>query len=352
MFVIKSQAPTRIDLAGGTLDLWPLHHLLSHKCTVNVGISLYAHVEITLSNSKDYHLQSYDQNKFIEGSFAQICKNQSLPLFSILLEALWDEGLPPLVIKTHASSPKGAGLGGSSTLGIAIAGALNYLRQKTKIREFLPEEALVRLVCNAEAKLLHIPTGCQDHWGAVRGGLNIIRYPLTGEVVETIESSVLNELGESLVLCYSGQSRVSGRNNWTFFKQVIEGDKNAIGLLEDLGFYAEECAKSVQAGNISELLRNSAKEWEIRKKLWPSCETEETRNLEQAARKAGANFARLCGAGGGGVMMLFCDSDKRPAVEKVLTEKGAKILEASPVKKGLKVWEGQNSIRTDGFAFV
>lgn len=339
MFAIKAQAPTRIDIAGGTLDLWPLHHLVNHKCTVNVGVSLFASVEITLSEHKEYHLQSTDQNKFVRGSYSHVCKDASLPLISILLEALWDESYPPLSIRTHANSPQGAGLGGSSSLGIALAGALNHLRHKLKGLELLKEDALVRLVCNAEAKLLHIPTGFQDHWGAVRGALNIIRYPLLGESVETLNSSLLNELGKALVLCYSGQSRISGENNWTFFKRVVEGDRELLLLLEELGTYAEECAHQAKLGNLSGLIESSSKEWAVRKKLWPSCETEETRHLESVGRSAGAKFARLCGAGGGGVMLFFCDPSTRSAVVHSLSQSGGKVLDGQPVKKGLKVWE-------------
>src|SRR5512141_3077105 len=126
MFAIKAQAPTRIDIAGGTLDLWPLHHLVTHKCTVNVGVSLFASAEISLSVDKEYHLKSHDQNRFVSGQFEVLCKDKTLPLHSILLEALWDKNYPALTIRTQDSSPKGAGLGGSSSLGIAVAGALNF----------------------------------------------------------------------------------------------------------------------------------------------------------------------------------------------------------------------------------
>jgi D-glycero-alpha-D-manno-heptose-7-phosphate kinase len=348
MFAIKAQAPTRIDIAGGTLDLWPLHHLVQHKCTVNVGVSVYANVEITLSSDKEYHLQSSDQNKFIDGQFSDVCKDTSLALISILLESLWDAKYPALTIRTHASSPQGAGLGGSSSLGVALAAALNALRHKVKGAPLLNEEAIVHLVCNAEAKLLHIPTGFQDHWGAMRGGLNIIHYPLSGAQVETLNSNFVNELGKGLVLCYSGQSRISADNNWTFFKRVVEGDSEVLLLLEELGACAEECAKQARHGNLAGVLLNSSKEWAVRKKLWPTCETEETRRLERIGCDAGASFARICGAGGGGVMLFFCEPESREGIVKSLRENGGTILEGKPIRKGLKVWEDISSIEVQG----
>src|ERR1700753_531077 len=39
---ITSRAPTRIDLAGGTVDIWPLYLFLKNPVTVNLGIDLFA----------------------------------------------------------------------------------------------------------------------------------------------------------------------------------------------------------------------------------------------------------------------------------------------------------------------
>ena len=44
--VIESTAPTRVDLAGGTIDIWPLYLFHPGAATVNFGISLYARCRI------------------------------------------------------------------------------------------------------------------------------------------------------------------------------------------------------------------------------------------------------------------------------------------------------------------
>ena len=43
---IISSAPTRIDLAGGTIDIWPLYLFHEGASTLNAAISLRAHVEL------------------------------------------------------------------------------------------------------------------------------------------------------------------------------------------------------------------------------------------------------------------------------------------------------------------
>jgi D-glycero-alpha-D-manno-heptose-7-phosphate kinase len=39
---IESKAPTRVDLAGGTLDIWPLYLFHPGAVTVNAAITRYA----------------------------------------------------------------------------------------------------------------------------------------------------------------------------------------------------------------------------------------------------------------------------------------------------------------------
>src|SRR4051812_49082912 len=43
---ITSSAPTRIDLAGGTIDIWPLYLFHQPAVTINAAISLRAHCVI------------------------------------------------------------------------------------------------------------------------------------------------------------------------------------------------------------------------------------------------------------------------------------------------------------------
>ena len=42
---MTSSAPTRIDLAGGTIDIWPLYLFHDGAQTVNAAISLRAHAD-------------------------------------------------------------------------------------------------------------------------------------------------------------------------------------------------------------------------------------------------------------------------------------------------------------------
>jgi D-glycero-alpha-D-manno-heptose-7-phosphate kinase len=337
MIKVSAQAPTRIDLAGGTLDLWPIHHLLDHKCTVNVGVSLEAKVDICESNDGLFHLCSQDLDKSFTGNFEQTCRNRELPLLGLLIQALWDQNKPALTINTSAKSPAGAGLGGSSCLGITLAGALIKARGEAIGPEGVSEQQLVHVVQNAEARLIHAPTGCQDYWGALRGGVNIIRFPFGGTEVETMNVEKLTGLTDELILCFSGKSRASAINNWEIFKKVFDGDKSVISIFNDIGSIAEQVAIAALAGDLKQVINLSKKEWDLRLKLWPNIVSSETKKLDQAATQAGARFTRVCGAGGGGVMAIFAPKDSHNQVIKALNENGGFVLKANAVNQGLEI---------------
>jgi D-glycero-alpha-D-manno-heptose-7-phosphate kinase len=331
-------APTRVDLAGGTLDLWPVHHLLNHKMTVNVAITLPAMVKITLSNSKNYEFVSEDQGAEFRGNFQAAVSNDKLPLFGLLLSAFWREGLPPIRIHSQAHSPAGAGLGGSSCLAVTLGASLWRARRFFDDLPEMSEEKLVQTAQDVEARLIAAPTGCQDYWAAVRGGINVIQFPYGGVKVSTIASEeTCNSLNEKLIVCYSGRSRASAINNWEIYKRVFDKDQVIIDNFNEIGRLAEQCGEAITGGNIKLALQVSKKEWELRCRLWPGIETAETKEIDRAAKAAGADFTRVCGAGGGGVMGIFADAKNRDAIAKAVTRVGGTILDAGVAMQGLNV---------------
>lgn len=334
---IESRAPTRIDLAGGTLDLWPIHQLLDRKATVNVGVTLPAKVRLTSSSDKTFSLHSLDLGRSFRGGFAETCHNSELPLFGLLLAAIWKPEYPPLNIETHALSPAGAGLGGSSCLGIALAAALLHARFVLDGSPIPGEHDLVRLVRDVESRLIHAPAGVQDYWGGVRGRVNILRFPPGRVEVETKPASTVGGLEQELLLCYSGHQRASAINNWEIFKRLFDRDLALLAIFQEIGDLAEACAKAVEQGDLGELLRLSAAEWQLRTKLWPNIQTPATMRLDTAARQAGASFSRVCGAGGGGVMAVFAPPSHRAKVASALAAAGGQVLDAGVATEGLVV---------------
>src|SRR3970040_1149697 len=57
---IHSVAPTRIDLAGGTLDIWPLYLLHPGAFTINLAITRFAHCVLESRRDSRLFLVSRD----------------------------------------------------------------------------------------------------------------------------------------------------------------------------------------------------------------------------------------------------------------------------------------------------
>jgi D-glycero-alpha-D-manno-heptose-7-phosphate kinase len=219
---------------------------------------------------------------------------------------------------------------------VACATALWDARRATTGEQPLDEQSLVRLVQNVEARVIHAPTGVQDYWGAVRGGVNIISFPARGDLVRTFSSDMISGLKESIVICYSGKSRASALNNWSIFKKTFDRDAHFINRLEAIGALAEQAAAAVEKGSLDQLLKYSHLEWQQRIARWPDVETTETKRLDRAAVASGAFFTRVCGAGGGGVMAVFVPPERRSAVVDALVKSDGVVLPAELTDVGLK----------------
>jgi D-glycero-alpha-D-manno-heptose-7-phosphate kinase len=335
---IVSKAPTRIDIGGGTLDLWPIHQLLDHRVTVNFGIDLWAQCTISKSSSPQFVIRSRDQKAEVSGSWTKVMAEEAKMILPLrLLRHFWRDGDLPIEMELSAMSPVGAGLGGSSALAIAIVQALCAARHKWFGEEMLDEVRMVAIAQDIEARIIHAPTGVQDYWGAVRGGINILRFPPGGVSVETLSTEVLAGLEAHLIVCYSGQARASSLNNWQIFRRVFDRDGDLLKKLGNIGLCAEELASAVIHGDVANILKISKEEWLLRTQLWPDIETEITKKLDAAACGAGAMFSRVCGAGGGGVMAVFAKPSVRQSVTDALTRAGGTVLNAHIAKKGMTI---------------
>src|SRR5436189_4309906 len=60
---IVAQAPCRADLAGGTIDLWPLYLFHPGAMTLNFAVNILTTCRVTPLKGKDIFLRSLDTKK-------------------------------------------------------------------------------------------------------------------------------------------------------------------------------------------------------------------------------------------------------------------------------------------------
>ena len=326
---ITSSAPTRIDLAGGTLDIWPLYLFHDDAQTVNVAISRRAECVLTPHTQGRIRLDSADIGSSIEvNTYAELKHDDTNPLLSRIAHHFSANGM---VVSTRSNSPVGAGLAGSSALNVALCAAF-----QTWNRLPIEPEPLMQLAGDIEAQVIKVPTGTQDYRPATFGGIATLRLKAGG--IERVPLEIdHDELASRLLLTYTGQTRQSGINNWLITKAHIDGDKTIFDLFEEIRDIAASIKTALEQQDWNEVGRNIAAEWDLRKRLAPSVTNRHVDQIIHAGIEAGAMAGKLCGAGGGGCAIFFVDPDRRTAVQRAVESSGAKILDYLIDTKGLCV---------------
>jgi D-glycero-alpha-D-manno-heptose-7-phosphate kinase len=329
--LVEAAAPTRIDLAGGTLDLWPLSVLVPGAITVNLAVELRARARVERRDDRKVRIVSEDRRRQatlrlpVRFEDAAAC---SLPLPARLVAAFGpQEGLN---LTLRAEAPAGAGLGGSSALGIAAGAALNRWSG-----EGLSREGLLRRVMNLEAMELGVPTGNQDYLAALQGGLSVWHHGIDGTVREPLP--IPAGLEARLVLAYTGEPRGSGFSNWQMFRRFVEGERTTVGRMHEIARIARELRHALRQGELDAAGRLLGEEGRLRYRLAPSVATPALRRADAAARGAGALGAKVCGAGGGGCLVAFARAGRAARVAKALADAGAKVLPLKIARAGLRV---------------
>jgi len=330
--VIQSTAPCRVDLAGGTLDIWPLYLFHDGGMTVNFAVDLYATCRLEQRADRRIRITSRDQNcteEFASLQDLEARKKYRLPLPALLVKFF----IPPrgFTLEINCQAPAGAGIAGSSTLNIAICAALNRFTG----RDYRPEK-LREVAQNVEAQAIRVPTGCQDFYPALYGGVNAIHLTPAGIVREPLDVD-LGEFEQRVVLCYTGAPRQSGINNWEVTKLHIDGDRRVFKNFERIAAIAAAMRRALEGGRWAEVGQLLREEWSNRKKNAPSITTPLIDRLERAARQKGAVAAKVCGAGGGGCVLFFVPKGAKARVEQELARHGARLLPICVEQRGVQV---------------
>jgi D-glycero-alpha-D-manno-heptose-7-phosphate kinase len=326
---IRTSAPTRIDLAGGTLDIWPLYLFHEHAQTVNAAISLRAHAEIESRTDGKIVLESIDTSKTVEvARWQDLADGAGLPLLSRLAHFFRAENL---TLRTRGESPAGGGIAGSSALNVAVCGALaEWSGMK------LDAETLLTIAMNVEAQVISVPTGLQDYRPAYYGGVAAIELRADGVKRMSIDVDP-EELERRIVLAYTGAPHFSGTNNWEITKRHIDGDRHVFDCFERIAAAACGVRNALTRGDWAGVAEQINLEWEARKKLAPGVTTPLIDTLMAGAFSTGARAAKVCGAGGGGCLFCLADPKDVPAVRTALTAGGARVLEYRIETEGLRV---------------
>jgi D-glycero-alpha-D-manno-heptose-7-phosphate kinase len=333
--IIEAIAPTRVDLAGGTIDIWPLYLFHPNAATVNFAISLYARCRIETRDDGRIRLESRDREVSFETDVegvAALVREERLELISKLVHFFRPETGFNLI--TESQAPAGAGLGGSSALAIACIGALNRL-----VGNRYEERRFITIAANVETTVIRVPAGFQDYYGAFYGGANCIHFGADGIKREELQVDAAT-LERRILICYTGEPRLSGINNWEMFKTHIEGDATIFQLFEGIRDSAQRMRGALAANDWQEVSAVMKAAYPNRKRLAQNITTPQMERLVEIALKNGAETAKVCGAGGGGCIAFLCAEGQKESVAAALSaEQDVQVLDWRFAPEGLIIRE-------------
>ncbi|HEY4000704.1 MAG TPA: hypothetical protein VGO93_17675 [Candidatus Xenobia bacterium] len=330
---IEARTPTRIDLAGGTLDIHPLYLFAGGGLTVNMAITLYSKVTIDRLQGTRVVLHSEDIGDTQEADHpSALALGGPLDLLARAVKFYLPNG--GVRVTTRNLAPRGSGLGASSSLLMALSAALAAAgHHDYRLQDYIDWGA------NLEAQNLGIPTGKQDYYAAIYGGALAIHFEVKGGRVErlVLPPAFVKILEEQLVLSFTGISHFSGTSNWAMTKRYIDKAGDTVERLHRIKDTAHKMLKVLVAGDMDGFATALNEEWENRRGLADGVSTPSIDAMMAAATQAGALANKICGAGGGGCMITLAAPGRRQAVEQALTGAGARVLSYGLDPDGLQV---------------
>jgi len=326
-----SQAPVRLDFAGAWTDVAPFSER-EGGVVVNAAIRLHAKAELHMGGAL-LRLVSEDLGQTVECANAGgLTKDGRLDLLKAALRMFPVTG--GFTLTTRCDAPSGSGLGVSGALDVALVALLLKARQERATERELAEHGWQLEVVEAGN-----PGGRQDQYAAALGGFHRLSFrdPDVGVEPLTLDPAFADALERQMVLCYTGQSRVSGDTIRRVMAAYDRGDRGVTGALralKDLGEAMTEALREADLGKVGSLLADN---WKRQLALDPGMRTDEMARLEDAMTATKALGGKAAGAGSGGCMFFLAKASSAPAIAAARAV-GAVVLPLSWTAEGAKAW--------------
>ena len=324
--VISASAPVRLDFAGGWTDVPPFS-ATEGGAVVAAAIGLRTHARVVCSG-EELRLVSedLDDELTLPGSATPVPDGR----LDLLKAALRLHPVGPCTLTTRSEVPPGSGLGSSGSLDVALVAALSAARGIPRSPTELAEEG-----CRLERDEAGIAGGKQDQFMAALGGFQELgfRDPEVSVTPLTLDSAFAAELERSMVLCYTGMSRISGRTIARVIAAFERREPNVVRALHGMKEIALRMGDALRSADLARVADLLSRNWHHQQQLDPAMRTADMARLEAADIEAGALGGKAAGSGAGGCM-FFVAPGRAAAVAQAARSAGASVL---PVTWS---WEG------------
>lgn len=305
--MIITKTPFRMSFFGGGTDFSGFYNEYGGS-VISTTFDKYCYVNVRhLPRFFDY---------YTELSYSKIERVTSIESIEhpAIREAMKFLDMHEIRLTYEADLPARSGLGTSSSFAVGMLNAFYGLKGKHVDKKKLADEAiyLERILCKESG-------GIQDQIAASFGGLNRINFSTDGYTVNPIiiSSERKKQLNDNLMLFFTGFSRFSSD-----ISKVQEGamkDKTK-QLLEMLNLVDDAEKVLTSNGDLNEFGKLLDYTWKLKRGITNKISNDSIDSLYAKAMKAGAIGGKLLGAGGGGFLLFYVESDKRKVVKEAMKD--------------------------------
>jgi len=307
--MVMTRTPLRVSFAGGGTDLDDFYR---HECGAVFSTTINKYVYVTVKPHGALFNEAYRLN-YAEAELAHSLEEIRNDIARECLRLVPVD--PPLYISTVADLPSASGLGSSSSFAVGLLRALHTLRGERVSSAQLVEEAV-----HVEVNQLKRPIGKQDQAAAAYGGFNVFRFQPDGMVGLEPHSP----LPETLEILFSHiQMFWTGitRDSQDVLSEQKRNTANKLAYLRTMRDQAEELSRLVRnTFDIETFGRIIHDSWMLKRGLASTISSDRIDRWYDIAREIGAFGGKLCGAGGGGFLLLIAPPDRHAKISRALEE--------------------------------
>ncbi|MDP3919124.1 MAG: HAD-IIIA family hydrolase [Nanoarchaeota archaeon] len=318
---IVTKCPARVSFANGGDTDYYLEEI-GWGCIVNLSLSsLYYQCKVSGDDRIVKYKDLFNNKESVSKYEDLLFNNDNLDLIKASIMKVNPFFTKGLNIITNI--PSESGLGGSSSLNVALLLAL--IKDKGGLTN---AQELAEYAYNVERVIMNVPGGYQDQWAAAYGrGFNLMLFK--DKKVEVLPINVseenLRKLEQNSLLVYFAKRETSGSDMHKSQAATMEVDKEAwkrtMFEKRDNVFAMKE---ALESGDFEKFVDSLNKDWELKQMLSNKMGMRD--DLFKIAIENGALAGKLCGAGGGGTYYFYCQEGMKYKVLDAIRDKIIGVL--------------------------
>lgn len=332
--IIRSKAPLRISFGGGGTDV-PPYSQEQGGAVLSATIDKYTYCTLIPRDDDTVKVRSLDYDTLVKYNVdSELQYDGKLDLVKAVTKVTGIRKGCDLLL--HGDAPPGSGLGSSSALVVGLVGAFKHW-----LRLPLTHYEIAELAYRIERQELGIKGGKQDQYAATFGAFNFIEFLDDKTIVNPlrIDQDIINELEYRLILCYTGQTRLSAGIIEDQMGSYVQRKQDVVHALDETKLLAIKMKNALLLGQLDEFGSLLHQAWANKRRFSSKITNPHIDQLYEVAKQAGTIGGKLLGAGGGGYLLLFCDFDRKHAVAERLERHGGQVVSFSFDFNGLQTWE-------------